>query len=568
MKSKISKIIIMLILIITISSLKAVKAESIQPNLSGVEYSDEYKKWLELSDEERKNKVMPKMYDVLTKTDSKTYLKNMDNLFRAQVLMRASAVDSRFDLRDEIRGNVKIRNQLGTGLCWTFATIGALESNLGLKTTTEYDFSEKHMAYGTTRKAFNNGEVNKFGYSKEVDDGGNFYMATQYMASGVGAVDEVDMPFNESSDNINISAIQQADVKTTLYDTVDFETLPDNAGATEKNELMTQMKQHIVNYGGIYAGITGANMIGVDSNMYNNVTGAIYNNNADDLIDHAVTIIGWDDNYSVNNFNENQRPQNNGAWIIKNSWGSSISSNLTSLKEEIFNANPDMFKGQGINTASEIPNETIINAYEESFGEGKVNIQEDNLVIEIGEKGYMYISYEDKKIYKELYGVEKALYGKEYKNIYQNDELIEEYDYSDERIITKIYNLNGKMLIINEFDILSINGTEVTMLDNIHDEETLLYYQDENGDNYIFDIDNQILMSVDLKDDYSYEVKEELDITNLIQSSYDFINNVETFYGLDTNNNVMIMDSDNNTIKQFELNMKSNDLVYGVYSVK
>ena len=142
------------------------------------------------------------------------------------------------------------------------------------------------------------------------------------------------------------------------------------------------------------------------------------------------------------------------------------------------------------------------------------------------------------------------------------------FQFYDERIITKIYNLNGKMLIINEFDILSINGTEVTMLDNIHDEETLLYYQDENGDNYIFDIDNQILMSVDLKDDYSYEVKEELDITNLIQSSYDFINNVETFYGLDTNNNVMIMDSDNNTIKQFELNMKSNDLVYGIYRVK
>ena len=142
------------------------------------------------------------------------------------------------------------------------------------------------------------------------------------------------------------------------------------------------------------------------------------------------------------------------------------------------------------------------------------------------------------------------------------------FQFYDERIITKIYNLNGKMLIINEFDILSINGTEVTMLDNIHDEETLLYYQDENGDNYTFDIDNQILMSVDLKDDYSYEVKEELDITNLIQSSYDFINSVETFYGLDTNNNVMIMDSDNNTIKQFELNMKSNDLVYGIYRVK
>ena len=427
MKLKISKIIIILILVIAISSVKGVNAESIQPKLSGVEYSEEYKKWLELSDEERKKTVMPKMYDVRTETDSKTYLKDMDNLFRTQILMRASAVDSRFDLRDEIGENVKVRNQLGTGLCWTFATIGALESNLGLRANSEFDFSEKHMAYGTTRKAFNNNEVNKFGYSKEVNDGGNFYMATQYMASGMGAVDEEDMPFNESSENINISEIQQANVKTTLYDTVVFETLPDNAETAKKNELMTQMKQHIINYGGIYAGITGANMLDVESDMYNNETGAIYNNNEDDLIDHAVTIIGWDDNYSVNNFNENQRPQNNGAWIIKNSWGSSISSNLTSLKEEIFNANPDMFKGQGINTASEIPNETIINAYEESFGEGKVNIQEDNLVIEIGEKGYMYISYEDKKIYKELYGVEKALYGKEYKNIYQNDELGQSY---------------------------------------------------------------------------------------------------------------------------------------------
>ena len=37
---------------------------------------------------------------------------------------------------------------------------------------------------------------------------------------------------------------------------------------------------------------------------------------------HAVCIVGWDDDYSRDNFNEGHRPPGNGAWIIKNSWGS------------------------------------------------------------------------------------------------------------------------------------------------------------------------------------------------------------------------------------------------------
>lgn len=36
---------------------------------------------------------------------------------------------------------------------------------------------------------------------------------------------------------------------------------------------------------------------------------------------HAVTLVGWDDNYPASNFNPENRPAGDGAWIVKNSWG-------------------------------------------------------------------------------------------------------------------------------------------------------------------------------------------------------------------------------------------------------
>jgi hypothetical protein len=33
-----------------------------------------------------------------------------------------------------------------------------------------------------------------------------------------------------------------------------------------------------------------------------------------------ITIVGWDDNYSRENFLQNYRPSSNGAWLVKNSW--------------------------------------------------------------------------------------------------------------------------------------------------------------------------------------------------------------------------------------------------------
>ena len=43
----------------------------------------------------------------------------------------------------------------------------------------------------------------------------------------------------------------------------------------------------------------------------------------DGVVNHAVTLIGWDDNYKKENFSSNSGVTTDGAWIVKNSYGTS-----------------------------------------------------------------------------------------------------------------------------------------------------------------------------------------------------------------------------------------------------
>lgn len=59
-----------------------------------------------------------------------------------------------------------------------------------------------------------------------------------------------------------------------------------------------------------------------DNDIYiNTKTYAQYTNTHLATPTHAVTIVGWDDNYSVENFLEDKQPPADGAWIVRNSWG-------------------------------------------------------------------------------------------------------------------------------------------------------------------------------------------------------------------------------------------------------
>lgn len=54
----------------------------------------------------------------------------------------------------------------------------------------------------------------------------------------------------------------------------------------------------------------------IDTTHYAQYTDSVYAS-----VNHAVTIVGWDDNYSADNFPADHRPPADGAWIVRNSWG-------------------------------------------------------------------------------------------------------------------------------------------------------------------------------------------------------------------------------------------------------
>lgn len=336
------------------------KNNDIELGIKEVEYSEEYKEWLKLNEEEKKYVLEPYKYDIKEEKNS-DYLNTMDNVFKISTLL-GETLSSRYSLQDVIPDNVTIKNQMRTGGCWAFSAIGDLESNLAIldkknsKPVTIYDYSERHMVYSLIRSPFKDGKINENGFNKNIE-GGSYLESLVYLTNGSGAIPEEEMPFENNEDTIDISEIKNKTLCTTLLD-----AKPWKNPKTEQERMatITKIKQNISNYGGIIAGIASPKE--ENDEYYNVKTAALYHNDTNNKIGHSILIIGWDDNYNKSNFNSKNQPKNNGAWIIKNSWGT------------------------------------------------------DN-----GDHGYIYVSYEDIYIYTQLFNIEKAVSTKKYNNIYQND---------------------------------------------------------------------------------------------------------------------------------------------------
>ena len=464
MKKQKKLLIQILIFLIIIMAGCKVFAVDISSYVGEMKFSEDFQKYTELSDEEKEKVLAPRMYDIPKNT------KTVTNPLKLTKML-GTTLDSKYSLRDIIPANMVVKDQKQTNSCWTFSSIATLESTIALKdykngkSPIVYDFSERHMEYATS-KTFLNNEINANGFNRKVGDGGGMYLAIPYLTNGSGAIAEEEMRFENNEDSIYISEIQNKDVITQVNDTIDF---PSYSSTEDKTQIKQQMKEHIKNYGGIDAGIHGA--ILTDTTCYNSETGAIYCDN--DIIypiNHAVVIIGWDDNYSKENFVESKRPENNGAWIIKNSWGAGEQYTLSEMKEYIFESFPDDCSNQGWTDATQIPDDIAISNFE-NWG---YTIDENNVAtLKVGDDGFMYVSYEDTNVYRELTGIVDAQAGVTYDNIYQYDQ------YGG---VSPIYFTTSKIYLATVFDKKTTKSEYLTQVSiDASETYTCKVYVNPNG---------------------------------------------------------------------------------------
>lgn len=304
-----------------------------------VEYTNEYKQWLSLSEDEKQAVLMPRMYNVSVYDNTKYYTRNS--------MLRTSLISSKlmisnyddYDLRDDIR--ITVRNQENTGMCWAISTNSVIESNIE-KTTGQVSplFSARYVEYATAR-TFLDG-INSKSYNREVSYGGFPEIVLGLYTSGNGPVLEEDLPFENNQDTINLESIQNKTVQKQIKDYVRFDgiyktytngvvTYQDAAGYEYTDEevkvIRNEIKEHILKYGAVASqtygvgGATGAARVYYNNTVQVTKSTAYFCNNPNAMADHQVTIIGWDDDYAITNFNENYRPSTPGAYIVLNSWG-------------------------------------------------------------------------------------------------------------------------------------------------------------------------------------------------------------------------------------------------------
>ena len=352
-----------------------------------VDTSVAFDEWNKLSSEAKDQTAMPRTYDVeipdsiLNKYDYDSMPQVLNQLLGNSVnpLSKVGSVhDSRFNLAEEL--DLRVEHQQNTTECWAFSLIKAVETNKALQSGIREmeDFSERHMDYATSRNFLDG--TNEAGFNRDVGNGGLLVVGLAYLTNGQGAVLEQDMPFKNEEKKISLSEIDK-DVDTIVNDYYNFPTVHkeyerDAKGNTvsvkykkangslytesELEALRNMIKEHLVENGAI-ASMTGGNY----TEYYNNSNAfkaTAYNCNTNTRIrDHAITIVGWDDNYPKENFGDGRMPSTDGAYIVLNSYG------------------------------------------ETSF-----------------DGGYIYISYEDFFIEEELYGV-GSTGNVDYDKLYQND---------------------------------------------------------------------------------------------------------------------------------------------------
>ena len=229
---------------------------------------------------------LPSPLDVSHLSGQKLPLAERGGGTRAAVSYPAS-----YDLRT--MGRVSpVKDQGPSGACWAFPAYAALESYV--RPAEEWIFSENNLK-------------NTHGFDNLPCAGGNMYMSTAYLARWSGPVNSIDDPYNTHSTSSPVNLSAQDHVQDAYF-------IPDRGGPLDNDNL----KWAVMNYGAVHTGLT------LNSAYYNQTSHAYYYNGST-TPGHDVAIVGWNDTFDKDKFSTT--PPGDGAFIVKNSWGTTWGEN-------------------------------------------------------------------------------------------------------------------------------------------------------------------------------------------------------------------------------------------------
>ena len=200
--------------------------------------------------------------------------------------MPIDSLPDTFDWRAQAGGLPPVRNQGGCGSCWAFGTIAPIECSIKIVDGIIEDLSEQWLV-----------SCNEDGYSCS---GG--WWCHEYFKENSGKTDpcgdsgavlEEDFPYVAYNAPCNCPYPHEYFIDGWSY-----------VGPVNGVASVEQIKNAIYNYGPVSVAVC------VNS-AFQAYSGGIFSGPSCSSINHAVALVGWDDNQGTN-----------GVWFLRNSWGS------------------------------------------------------------------------------------------------------------------------------------------------------------------------------------------------------------------------------------------------------
>ncbi len=208
------------------------------------------------------------------------------------------------------------------GTCWAFAALTSSETGLA-QMGKHMTLSEAHLSYfayasANQKKAFNF----IFGGYDPFNNGGFDLTACDALANWYGPATEKEFPYSnakisDKSRNVSVAHMQN------MISFPEYEYGNPEEEAEARRLLVSQVKEQM------YKTEQAVDISYFASNAeenFNEETNAWYNYEGT-YTNHSVAVIGWDDNFPKENFNNSEYIENDGAWLVQNSWGTTWGDN-------------------------------------------------------------------------------------------------------------------------------------------------------------------------------------------------------------------------------------------------